>query len=190
MHNRNQLIQSLKSLAQIDDSHPEKSYCQRLNYHAQRLGFQNFEHYRRCLKSTPEASLGNISTRLLERTCATKLPTSDTPYVELTPLPNGFTFYSHWIGWDKNGNEVRVPRPLDAQRSVPRLRKLLEYPIYVVENLDELISWQYTWKSTAYLPQDMAQKYFPSLFAQDHLIDPNVPIELIRQKTAEKNKPI
>ncbi|WP_310611395.1 hypothetical protein [Limnohabitans sp.] len=190
MHNRNQLIHSLKSIAQADNSCPEKSYCQRLNYHAQRVGFQNFEHYRRWLKSAPEASLGNISTRLLERTCATKLPTINAPYVELTPLPNGFSFYSHWIGWDRHGNEVREPRPLDAQHSVPKLRRLLNYPIYVVETLNEMLAWQYTWKSTAYLPEDMVRKYFPSLFAKKRLIDPNVSTELIRQQAAKNNKAI
>lgn len=186
MYTSNQLIRALKSLAYSDDSKSDQGHCQRLHYHARRLGFQNFEHYRRWLKSAPEASLAKLSTRLMEQVCATRLPSLDAPYVEFTPIPDGISYYSHWIGWDQHGNEVRAPRPLDAQHSVPRLRKLLDHPIYVVESARELLAWQYQWKATAYLPEELAREFFPSFFSKDHFVDPNVPHELVRQRATER----
>ena len=182
MFNSHQLIRALKSLAYADDSLSDLSQCQRLHYHARRLGFQNFEHYRRSLRNAPEESLEKLSTRLMERVCATKLPSVDGPYVELTPVPDGISYYSYWIGWDKDGEEVRAPRPIDAQHSVPKLRKLLDHPIYVVESPRELLVWQYLWKSTAYLPEELAREFFPSLFNVNSRVDSNVPQELIRQR--------
>lgn len=186
MYSRHQLLLAFKRLASVEDSPSNKSHCQRLNYHAERLGFQTFEHYRRWLKSAPEKSLGKLSIGLMEHVCATKLPSLDEPYFEFTPMPEGFSYYTHWIGWDKCGNEVRVPRPLNAQDSVPQLRKLLDYPIYVIESVHELLAWQYRWKSTGYIPESIARDFFASFFKKDHLVDPNVSTELIRQRSAER----
>lgn len=144
MYSRHQLLLAFKRLASVENSPSNKSHCQRLNYHAQRLDFQSFEHYQRWLKSAPETSLAKLSIRLMEHVCATKLPSLDEPYFEFTPMPEGFSYYTHWIGWDKCGNEVRAPRPLNAQDSVPQLRNLLDYPIYVIESARELRAWQYS----------------------------------------------
>lgn len=186
MYSRNQLICALKNLACTDDSLPNKSYNQLLIYHAQRLGFQSYEHYRRWVSSAPETALGNLSTRLMAHVCATKLPSFNEPYYEFISIPNGLSFYSHWIGYDNNGYEVRVPRPLDGQYSVPAVRKLLNRPIYVVEHGLELLSWQYKWKATAYIADRVARKYLSSFFAKDHLVDHDVPKDLVQLRVAEK----
>lgn len=185
MYTSNQLIRALKSLAEADTAQSDQGHCQRLHYHARRLGFQSFEHYRRWVKSAPQESLGNLSTKLMERVCATRLPSLEAPYVELTPVPDGMSYYSYWVGWDSHGNEVRVPRPLDAQHSIPRLRKLVDYPIYVVESARELLAWQYQWKSAAYLPEELARQFFPSLW-KDQQVDPNVSSDLVRQRAAAR----
>lgn len=186
MYSRNQLICALKSLAAEDDTQPNKSYKQLLDYHAQRLNFQSYEHYRSWLSKAPDTALGNLSTQLMERVCATKMPSYDEPYYEITPVAEGYSYYTHWIGYDRNGYEVRVPRPLDAQSSVPELRKLLNYPIYVIENGLELVAWQYKWKATAYVAARLAKVHFFSFFCQDHLVDHDVQPELVRLRSAEK----
>lgn len=186
MYTSQQLINAVKSLADVDGSGSGFSYCQLLDFHAQSLNFQNFRHYRQWVKSAPETSLLNLSTRLRERVCATKLPTLDEPYVEFTPLPTGIGYYSYWIGWDKHGEEVRIPRPLDAQHSVPRLRKLKLHPVYVVESPEELISWQYRWKAPAYIPEKLAQEFYPCCFEKRHLVDPNVPTEVVKRRVQER----
>ena len=186
MYNRNQLLRAFKSLAHADDSQADQGHCQRLHYHAQRLGFQNFEHYRRWLKTAPETSLANISTRLMERVCATRMPSLDEPYVEFTPVLDGISYYSCWIGWDSNGDDVRGPRPLDAKRSVPLMRKKNEHPVYVVESPRELLAWQYRWKAMAYLPEALARAFFPSFFGKG-LVDPNVSPELVSQRALERH---
>jgi hypothetical protein len=185
MYSRNQLVSALKSLASVDDSLPDKSYNQLLNYHAQRLQFQSYEHFRRYVNSAPSVALGNLSTKLMERVCASKLPSFNEPYYEFTPFPGGLGYYSHWIGWDKNGNEVRVPRPLDAQHSVPAVRKLLKKTIYVIENKSEILPWQYLWRAPAYISHSIATEFYPRFFSQEHLVDPDVPRKLVQLRIAE-----
>jgi hypothetical protein len=58
-------------------------------------------------------------------------------------------------------------------------------PIYVVEHGLELLSWQNKWQTTAYIAERLAQQYFNSFVAKDHLVDHDVPMELVRLRVAE-----
>jgi hypothetical protein len=93
---------------------------------------------------------------------------------------------SSWIGWDKNGDEVRVPRRLDGAGTVPSLRSQSESPIYVIERDTELLAWRAHWGSTAIVPEDLAKEHFGSLFDRGHLVASEPPMDLVRAKSAKQ----
>jgi hypothetical protein len=183
MFNRKQLLIAFKSFADSEVSPPGLGHCQRLDFHAMRLGFSNYHHFHETLKAPPARMLGEISIQLMERVCATKEPSrEDCAYYELIPMGGQIGFYSHWIGWDAQGEEVRVPRPLNGKLSVPELRKQVSEPVYVVESDRELLAWRTGWNARAYVPEDLAKSHFASLFDRGHLIAADPPLDLIRQK--------
>jgi len=183
MFNRKQLLIAFKSFADSEVAPAGLGHCQRLNFHAKRLGFHSYHHFSETLKAPSARILGEVSIQLLERVCATKEPfRDDCAYYEFIPMDGQIGFYSYWIGWDAHGEEVRVPRPLNGKLSVPRLRKKASHPIYVVESERELLAWRAGWNSRAYVPEDLAKENFASLFDRSHLIAADPPLDLIRQK--------
>ena len=183
MFNRKQLLIAFKSFADSEVAPPGLGHCQRLDFHARRLGFNDYHHFHETLKAPPARMLGEISIQLLERVCATKEPSrADCAYYELIPMDGQIGFYSYWIGWDAQGEEVRVPRSLNGKLSVPALRKKMSHPVYVVESERELLAWRAGWNSSAYVPEDLAKGHFASLFDREHLVSKDPPIDLIRQK--------
>lgn len=176
------VIDGLKSLSSIEGT-LDLSHCQMLNFQAQELGFQGYHHFCQSLKSLSQDVLGQQSIALMRRICEKRLPSrDDCPYFEFVPLSKGVGYYSYWIGWDENGDEVRVPRPLIGVSSVKKLRGEAEYPIYVIETERELEAWQHIWGSTAYIPEELAKCRFPRYFEKEHLVIDNPPINLIKKK--------
>jgi hypothetical protein len=181
------LISAFKSLAISEPAPPELGYCQRLKFQAQRLGYNDYHHVLRLFKRPTESTLNSLPIRLLKRVCAQQLPSrSDCAYVELYALGSKIGFYSSWIGWDKNGDEVRVPRRLDGPGTAAGLRSQSESPIYVIERDTELLAWRADWGSTAIVPEDLAKEHFRSLFDRRHLVASEPPMDFVRAKSAKK----
>lgn len=182
------VLSGLKSLSTAPDSPPDLSHCQRLNFQARSLGFQSYDHFRRTLRRVPTDSFPAVSLGLMRRVCEKRLPqSSDCYYYEFVPLPSGMGYYSHWIGWDRSGNEVREPRPLNGLRSVERLRKVVDFPVYVIESERELVAWQHVWRSTAYLPEELAKQHFARCFDKRRLVVENLPLGAVLQRDAYSN---
>ncbi|AXL82829.1 TPA: hypothetical protein L5597_002149 [Pseudomonas aeruginosa] len=160
------------------------SHCQQLELKAKHLGYQSWNHLLDTLKNEPSKDrLDKCTMHLMQRICQVRLPFRNKAYVQLTVLPNnGIGHYSYWIGWDKNGNEVRVPRPIDGREQARKLRKLQAAPIFAIETERELIAWQHLWFSTAMIPPDLAKDFFPSLFNKKHLVEKNPPIDVVKAK--------
>lgn len=181
------LLSAFKSLAMSEAAPPELGHCQRLNFQAQSLGYNDYHHVLRLFKKPTESTLNSLPIRLLKRVCAQQLPSRrDCAYVELYALGSKIGFYSYWIGWDKNGDEVREPRRLDGQGTVTGLRSQSESPIYVIERDTELLAWRADWGSTAIVPEDLAKQHFASLFDRDHMVACEPPMDLVRAKAAQK----
>lgn len=182
MFNYKHVIDSVKALAFNCKTDNKLSHCQLLDFQAKRLGFQSYHHLRETLRHLPQDSFAGLSIGLMRRICEMRVPRArSNAYFEFLPLPNGVGYYSYWIGWDTNGEEVRVPRPLDGRSAVNRLREIVNYPIYVIESDSELAAWQHVWKSTAYIPEELARKHFPKCFNKRHLIaDPPPSDKLIK----------
>lgn len=187
MFSSQMLISSLKRLAAKDENLPSLSHQQRLNHHARRVGFLNYEHYQKHLKNPPNNSLDNLSLRLVEYFCSTKLPSLNCPYYEFTPDRGSVIYYSYWIGYDKNGEEVRIPRPLEGRDSVMMLRKHQQHPVYVVESEQELLTWLFRWNSKAYIPEKLAHKFFPRCFNKHHLVERDFDREMVIKKSITRN---
>lgn len=162
------------------------SHCQMLNEKSQELGFQSYHHLRESLKGLPDDQFGPVSIGLMRRVCETKLPSQDCPYYEFYTWPNRHGevgFYSHWIGWDKHGEEVRVPRPLHGRESVLGLRKIEDRPIYVVETEIEVLLWQFRWGAIGYVPEALAKHFFGSIFEKGRRAEENPPMDLVKAKS-------
>lgn len=181
------VVNGLKSLTTALDTPTGLSRCQRLEFQARALGFQNYHHFRRTLSQLPTDSLAAVSLGLMRRICEKRLPQSpNSRYYEFVPLPRGMGYYSRWIGWDENGHEVREPRPLEGVHSVEWLRGVADFPVYVVESERELIAWRQVWRSTAYLPETLARRHFSTCFDKRRLVAERPPMELIKRKGASK----
>ncbi|OYQ23351.1 hypothetical protein [Pseudomonas mandelii] len=95
---------------------------------------------------------------------------------------------SYFIGWDKHGNEVRVPRLGHDKLAITDFRTYFELPLYVIETSRELLSWQFGWGSFAAIPEGVAREHFPSLFNKKHLVVEDPPIKKIKRKAREDLK--
>jgi hypothetical protein len=111
-----------------------------------------------------------------------RIPSLDCTYFEFMATGRHFGFCSYWIGWDKRGEEVRVPRPLIGAETAPSLRKMATHPIYVVESDKELLAWRYNWLSTALIPEQLAKRFFPFAFNKDFMVEKNPPLARIRAR--------
>ncbi|MCS3805047.1 hypothetical protein HNO92_002216 [Chromobacterium alkanivorans] len=176
------VINGFKSLRSAEDTPSSLSSCQALEFWAKNYGFQSYHHFRESLRRQPQDTFAKTSLKLMRLFCEKRLPTLDCAYYEFMVLPKSIGYYSNWIGWDKNGDEVRTPRPLSGKESVKGLRKAADYPIYVVESERELVAWQKVWGSTAYIPADLAKQHFQKSFNKKHLVADNPPYELIKRK--------
>lgn len=177
------VVLALKSLASAEDTPQTLPHCQKIEFQSRKLGFQSYHHFLHSLKQLPPDSFASLSLGLMRRICAKRLPTKeDCPYFEFVPLQKGVGYYSYWIGWDKNGDEVRVPRPLAGMSSVRGLRRAVDFPIYVVESERELLAWSQVWRSSAYLPEDLAKKHFAKSFEKRHLVVEDPPMDLVEKK--------
>lgn len=109
MFQASEVIDAVKSLAASDVT-PERSHCQMLDFYAKQLGYESFHHFRQFLERLPSDRLGGASLRLMRHICASRTPTLNCAYFEFMELGGGdFAYYSRWLGWDKEGEEVRVP---------------------------------------------------------------------------------
>lgn len=175
----------------INDPIAGLGHCQMLDAKSQELGFQNYHHLRETLRGLPDDQFGPVSIGLMRRVCETKLPSQDCPYFEFYSWPNNnkqgeVGFCSHWIGWDKHGEEVRVPRPLSGYESVVGLRKIEQRPIYVVETEIELLLWQFRWGAIGYVPEALAKQFFRSSFNKEHRVEKDPPLDLVKAKSEER----
>ena len=117
MFQASEIITAVKNLAASDVT-TKRSHCQALDSYAMRLGYESFHHFREYLEQLPSDRLGEASLKLMRHICASRTPTLDCAYFEFLELGGGdFGYYSRWLGWDKEGEEVRVPRALNGQRS-------------------------------------------------------------------------
>lgn len=122
------------------------------------------------LDNTETSQFGNVSQRL---------PSLDGPYLYFEAHKDGsFGYYSHWIGFDKEGREVRVGSPLDATRAI-EFREFLPHPVYVVESNREWIDWQYRWRAGALLPEALARERFQSFFERKSLAVKDPPMDKV-----------
>ena len=176
--------ESLKYLAR-NSEFQDASYCQRLDLCSREFGFNNFQHFRKAVPKLPEDKLGKVYLRLMRTFCQSTRPELDSDYYEFY-LRKGLktdglkrTFYSKWIGWDRFGREVRVPRPIPAKRCIDAIRDASAVPVYVIDNERQLLSWLGAWYGTALIAGTLAKTYFPSTFERHRRVCNDVDPALI-----------
>ena len=176
-----ELIDAVKNLASTDSEH-DRSHCQALEFHAKQLGFQSFHRLKQSLKRLPSDRFDKVSLKLMHQISVRRIPSHNCAYFEFMAADGNFGFYSHWIGWDRRGEEVRVPRPLTGAEAAAGLRKIAASPIYVVESDKELLAWRYNWLSTALIPEQLARKFFPFSFNKQFMVEKNPPLAKVRAR--------
>lgn len=181
MLNLDLLSEGLKSLPVPADISAPLSHCQTLDIKARRLGFSDYHHFRQVLKKVPEDEFADVATALLQEICAMRLSDPGLLYYDFTAEFDSVSFISEHLGYDKAGNEVRVPRLVTGDlKALQMLRNV--GPLYVIANASELIAWRWFWGGTAYLPEELAKAHFPRCFNQEHRVVENPCLELVRAK--------
>ncbi|MBL4265731.1 hypothetical protein H8F11_13325 [Vibrio fluvialis] len=177
------IVAGVKAVAKSNRSE-DYSHCQLLNLYSRNLGFENFYRLQNSLKDLPKDTFGKISTKLMRTICTQKLPSQDSSYFEFSCHTDGsISFYSYWVGWDRYGKEVRVPRPLIGLESVKGMRGVRDMPVYVLESSKEILAWKYGWKGTAYIPESLAREFFAFSFNKEHLVDDNPDMEQVQKNS-------
>jgi hypothetical protein len=182
MFNAQQILDSVKSM-KVAGSHTDLSHCQYLRHSARLLGFPSYEALKAYLESPPLDRAGKIYTGLMRKICSVRLPSIEKSYIRMTSYDDlSIGYDSYWIGWDRCGREVRVPREGFDKDSVINFRGFVQNPIYVVESERELWAWQFLWRSDAAIPVGLAKAHFGSFFNKKHLVAADPPIELIKKR--------
>jgi len=146
------------------------SRCQQLELKAKYLGFQSWNHLRDTLRNEPDKErFEKISTNLMFRICAARMPARNVVSNQFTVLPDGgIAHYSYWVGYDELGEEIRIPRPLYAREWAQKSRKF--YPaVLVIETEREFMTWLLTWHTTALIPEKLTKMYMPSCFDRERI---------------------
>lgn len=166
------------------DSDPDLRHCKLLEARARSLGFESYHHFQTYLHGLPPDQFGKVSLKVMRLICERRLPQQDCAYYEFRVLPkHGIGYYSHWIGWDDQGEEVRTPRPLESMGTTRGLGGAMKDPVYVVESPEELHAWQYIWRSVALIPEPLAKEFFSRFFDKEKLVSPNPPMDLVERNT-------
>lgn len=168
---------------------PELKHAQYLNYCARHLGYKNYHHFKGCLETAPSDRLGDFYTTLMKKICALRVPEQGVEHVRFSHFDGkAISYDSYFIGWDKLGNEVRVPDPGHEQLAIIDFREIMDVPLYVIETQAELIAWGWGWGSFAAVPLALAKSNFPSLFNKHHLVVANPSMKAIKRKIRRKQK--
>lgn len=154
-------IDCVENFKQLVRRSPDQGmgYTERLHFHAREMGFNNYDHFLLTLAKLSDDRIGKINTKLLRLACARMMPKANQDYYEfIANKDRRMRFFSHWIGWDKRGKEVRVPSLINAPYCVPRFRERLDAPVYVIETREQLRAWQHKWHGMAYVNQPLAER--------------------------------
>jgi|SRR5471032_148172 len=171
-----------------DQSNSRLGHCKALELRALALGYQSYYHFKETLTGLPKDEFGKVSLRVMRKVCGNRMPLQSCAYYEFHSLPGKATgFYSHWIGWDDEGEEVRAPRPLNGTSTAKGLRNAMSAPVYVVETISELNAWRHIWHSTALVPEALAKEFFVKAFDKERFVSSNPPIDIIRNKISKYN---
>jgi hypothetical protein len=120
--------------------------------------------------------IGKINTKLMRLACARTMPKPSQDYFEfIAHKDRRMRFYSRWIGWDKRGQEVRVPSLMNASYRVPNLRGRLDAPVYVIETRAQLLAWRHM----AYVVQELAERELRPAFDRVRDVVPDIREEFI-----------
>jgi hypothetical protein len=188
MFNTKTILDAFKSM-DVADAPENLCHSQYLEHCAKLLGYNNYKHFKSYLESPPEDRIGDVHTGLMRKICALRVPKPDVAHVRLKSYRDMSIGYdSYFIGWDKHGNEVRVPRLGHDKLAITDFRTYFELPLYVIETRRELLSWQFGWGSFAAVPEGLAREHFPSLFNKKHLVVEDPPIKKIKRKAREDLK--
>jgi hypothetical protein len=177
-----EVIDAVKNLAS-GDAEEDRSHCEALDLYAKQLGYQGFHHLRESISPFPAGGFDRYSIKLMRQICLRRTPSVDCAYFEFIAYDaRQFGFYSYWIGWDKHGEEVRVPRPLDGAQTASNLRNSADFPVYVIESEKELLAWRHSWLSIALIPEQLARPSFPFAFNKDFLVEADPPVRKVRAR--------
>lgn len=175
------ILQSFKDL-EVENA-PVLKHTQYLNYLAQRLGYLDYTHFKRCLQTAPSDRIGDFYSGLMQKICAMRVPNEDTLHVRLNHFDGrSISYDSYFIGWNKRGHEVRVPDPGHGRLSITGFRAVFPEPLYVIETQAEFLAWQWKWGAFAAVPVALAKAHFPSLFSMRREVVKNPPMEKIKRR--------
>ncbi len=188
MLSNKECVDYLKGLAKVLD-YENKTHCQKLDICSREFGFNNFYDFKHNLPNLSSTRGEEITCKLMQRYCQIALPNPNIDYYAFTVYKSDFrqvSYFSHWIGWDKRGKEVREPSLINAELMVNSLRNSSRFtdPVYIVENEREFSIWRLSWYGTAFIPKDLAEENFRSCFDKEWRVCKNVNMKLVERQNA------
>ncbi|MGK7896446.1 MAG: hypothetical protein AB4372_23220 [Xenococcus sp. (in: cyanobacteria)] len=174
----------LKLLTKLSN-YENKTYCQKLDIISRKFGFNNYYEFKNTLEKLPSERFFKVSSELIKEYCLIATPDPNNQYYFFTALNSKeFSYYSYWIGFDKFGEEVRVPRLINPEQVINIFRDSSNSPspIYIIENNKQLLCWWSNWYGKALITKELAEAVFPSFFNKEWRICKNVDTELIKKR--------
>ncbi|AZT82573.1 hypothetical protein EHN06_02905 [Marinobacter sp. NP-4(2019)] len=168
-----ELTESIKDLAKNSDL-PSFTHCQKLCALSRELGFDHYNHLTSTLAGLPTDRFKVMSQELVRQCCLRTKPDSEGPYNQLSVdkdwLETGISFQGDWIGFDSEGNDIRIPRSFNGQRRFDLLEKFFDSPFYVLKTEKHFMCWLHIWSGTALIPRDLVRANFPEFFDRSFLL--------------------
>ena len=166
MSSYQECIAYLKYIAKVSN-YPNKTHCQKLDICSQEFGFRNYYDFKHTFSEFSLDRTWDIYSKMARKYCQVAQPNPNLEYYFFTAYESqDYSYYSHWIGWDKVGKEVREPSLIKAKQIVDIVRELSDKEdiIYVINTSMQYIQWSCNWYGKAVISQNIAEHFLSSAF--------------------------
>lgn len=69
-----------------------------------------------------------------------------------------YSYYSHWVAWDNEGYELRIPSQMNPAWVIEFVRESMREPLYIIHDMDEAFRWMWFWQGRALVDHDVITK--------------------------------
>lgn len=190
MSSYQECIAYLKCIAKVSN-YSKKGHCQKLDICSREFGFKNYHDFKHTFPKFSLDRKGHVYSKIARKYCQVAEPNPNIKYYFFTAYESqDYSYYSHWIGWDKMGKEVRAPSLIKAKQIVDIFRESSDKKdiIYVIDTSMQYIQWFCNWYGKAVISQNIAEQFFSSAFNQKGRVCKDVDIELVKARIEDSQE--
>ncbi len=122
--------------------------CQHKELYARKYGFDSLDHLQK--DYTIRALRASFENRRLA--CLQLKPNdslNDYYQFDIDEEDQSIGYYSHFMGYDDEGYELRSPSIIKGEILIKHFREDLDKEAYVIEDLESLYQWRFVWSGIA-----------------------------------------